>query len=521
MSAADGEMRERAAEVGSRSRARAGAAGAGRRSRMGIADVAGAAGGGGRPGMSAESWRRACKWLMKWLRILVVLLVIGVNLIMAFFITTAFLFRLLGTPRPLIAFLLTCFLGYAMLFATLNTIHGLVYRAARERMEKNDAVRSSLLDALVRISRGDFDVFVRASREDVLYSDIAEGINSMARQLGTLESMRQDFISNVSHEIQSPLTSIGGFAALIKSGSLSEERRNHYLDIIETESRRLSSLSDNLLKLSSLETGNAPLAVGEFRLDKQLQTVALMLEPQWAAKKLSLEAVLDRVVFYGDEGLLSQVWVNLIHNAIKFTPDGGTIRITLSAAGGRGGAGSQDGRESWDGVDSWAGADGAGGRDGADGWGDRKSWDGEGGADGRERAGGADSRESQDSADSWAGAGSADGRDGANSRESRDGAGSRDGRDSRGGAQDGGRGELLCSVSDTGVGIMPEDQIHIFERFYKVDKARDRSLGGNGLGLSLAKKIVALHGGRISISSEFGKGSTFSVYLPIPQRPAA
>jgi signal transduction histidine kinase len=357
------------------------------------------------------------RWLMRWLKMLAVLFVIAVNLIVAFFIANAIIFRLTGTPRPLFAFLLTCFIGYAMLLATLRAIHGFAYRAAhaaRESMRQSDAQRASLLDAILRISQGDFDVFLRVDREDA-YGDIAEGINNMARQLGTIENMRQDFISNVSHEMQSPLTSISGFASLLKKGALSEEQRIHYLDIIEKESRRLSSLSDNLLKLSALETGNAPLAVGEFRLDKQLQTVALMLEPQWAAKKLAIEAVLDRTVYYGDESLLSQVWVNLIHNAIKFTPNGGTVRISLSSAG---------------------------------------------------------------------------------APES---------------------GEICCAVSDTGIGISQEDQIRIFERFYKVDKARDRSMGGNGLGLSLAKKIVELHGGRVAISSEFGSGATFSVFLPLPR----
>jgi signal transduction histidine kinase len=338
----------------------------------------------------------------------------GANLSAAFYFAV-FIFRLTGAPHPLIAFLLTCFIGYFLLLTTLGMAQRISELANRERSESNATMRESLLDAIMRMSRGDFDVFVKTESAG-MYSDIAEGINDMARQLGTLENMRQDFISNVSHEIQSPLTSISGFAALLKSPTLSDERRNHYLDIIETESRRLSSLSDNLLKLSSLETGNAPLAVGEFRLDKQLETVALMLEPQWSDKNLTFEAELDRTTFYGDEGLLSQVWINLIHNAIKFTPSGGTVRLALTAA-------------------------------------DRHE-----------------------------------------------------------------NGEIRCVVSDTGIGVSSGEHMHIFERFYKVDKARDRALGGNGLGLSLAKKIVELHGGSIAVSSTLGGGATFSVCFP-PARP--
>ena len=143
--------------------------------------------------------------------------------------------------------------------------------------------------------------------------------------------LRQDFISNVSHEIQSPLTSIRGFAALLKNDTLTAEQKNHYLNIIEAESKRLSSLSDNLLKLSALETGSEPLSIKEYRLDKQLEKVALMLEPQWSAKNIAMEADLEKLTIQGDEDLLSQVWVNLLHNAIKFTPEGGTIRIILKA----------------------------------------------------------------------------------------------------------------------------------------------------------------------------------------------
>jgi signal transduction histidine kinase len=162
------------------------------------------------------------------------------------------------------------------------------------------------------------------------------------------------------------------------------------------------------LKLSALETGSEPLSIKEYGLDRQLEKVALMLEPQWRSKNITMEAELEKLTIQGDEDLLSQVWVNLLHNAIKFTPEGGIIRIVL---------------------------------------------------------------------------------------KSRD-------------------NEACCQIVDTGIGIAPEDLLHIFERFYKVDKSRDRALGGNGLGLSLAKKIVELHGGHIIPQSTLGKGSTFTVTLP-------
>jgi signal transduction histidine kinase len=242
----------------------------------------------------------------------------------------------------------------------------------------------------------------------------------MARELGTMEGQRQEFISNVSHEIQSPLTSIIGFADLLKNPRLSEQQRLHYLSIIETESRRLSRLSDNLLRLSALNSDDSTLERSRFALDEQLRSVIVMLEPQWSARQQTLTMDVEKLEITADRELLEQVWINLLHNALKFTPKGGTIAVRLTHD-----------------VDG----------DGATGAGDSRPL-------------------------------------------------------------------IICAITDTGDGIAPGDLPHIFERFYRADRARDRALGGNGLGLPLAKRIVELHGGAITVKSDPGKGATFSVYLP-------
>lgn len=319
---------------------------------------------------------------------------------------TFLIYQWTGTPPEFWAHIISGLIG-VMLFTGVASLSRVIALRYSKGIRQHQGMQSQLLNALTRIAQGDFDVFIEI-RDDFHYTDIAEGINKIAKELGSMEQLRQDFISNVSHEIQSPLTSISGFAALLKNAELSAEQKNHYLDIIEAESKRLSALSDNLLKLSALENGGEPLSFLEFRLDKQLEDVALMLEPQWSAKDIVLEVEMERVIIQGDAGLLSQVWVNLLHNAIKFTPAGGEIRVVLTADETHG----------------------------------------------------------------------------------------------------------FCRISDTGIGIAPEDQIHIFERFYKVDKSRDRSHGGNGLGLSLAKKIVELHEGEIIPQSEVGQGTTFTVMLP-------
>lgn len=319
------------------------------------------------------------------------------------------IYRWSGTLSEFWTYIISSLLGLS-LFACAVSVFRIIFIRYSKDFRQNTGAHSQLLNAMTRIAQGDFDVFVDAG-DNFIHNEIAEGINKIAKELGSMEQLRQEFISNVSHEIQSPLTSIRGFAELLKNNNLASEQKNHYLDIIEAESKRLSALSDNLLKLSALEKGGEPLSFKEFRLDKQLEEIVLMLEPQWNAKHIALEVDLNRLTIQGDEGLLSQVWVNLLHNAIKFTPECGVISVVLKHD----------------------------------------------------------------------------------------------------------EHNVFCRISDTGMGIAPEDQIHIFERFYKVDKSRDRALGGNGLGLSIAKKIVELHNGRITPKSEIGKGTTFEITLPKPQ----
>ncbi|WP_217560358.1 HAMP domain-containing sensor histidine kinase [Paenibacillus sp. GbtcB18] len=191
-------------------------------------------------------------------------------------------------------------------------------------------------DAMRRIAKGDFSVSIDLPMDEKdRLGTIVSNVNQMAVELGALEKMRQEFISNVSHEIQSPLTSIQGFAKAIKQENLSPEARLRYITIIETESERLSKISDNLLKLTSLESKHHPFEQIPYRLDKQLRNVVLASEPKWLEKKLDMEVELEPLTVRADRDLMSQVWINLLSNAIKFTPEGGTIRIGLSSGEGR------------------------------------------------------------------------------------------------------------------------------------------------------------------------------------------
>ena len=184
-----------------------------------------------------------------------------------------------------------------------------------------------LTEATRRMARGEFDVEVPTKRQDEI-GILSASFNQMAKELGKLDQMRRDFVSNVSHEIGSPLTSITGFTKALKQKKLSEESRLRYLTIIEEESERLYRLSQNLLQLSHLQQESMPLRPDTFRLDEQLRKVVIALAPHWEAKHIDIDLHLEPLVITADEDQLSQVWINLLNNSIKFTPADGMIRIT-------------------------------------------------------------------------------------------------------------------------------------------------------------------------------------------------
>jgi len=217
-----------------------------------------------------------------------------------------------------------------LILGVLFSIFG--YLEARRHSDPFNAIVASIQ----RIAKGDFGARaeVPVSDDEHALGRLVTSINEMAGELETMEQLRQEFVSNVSHEIRSPLTSIQGFAEALRDDALPPEDRRRYLAIIETESRRLGELSDNLLRLTSLEAEREPLSPEPFALDRQVRQVILAAEPLWAAKGIALEARLDPTTIRGDEALLAHVWANLLENAVKFTPEGGRISVTLAASEG-------------------------------------------------------------------------------------------------------------------------------------------------------------------------------------------
>ena len=246
------------------------------------------------------------------------------------FFGTAWIYKAVGHTPPVLLVQLINSLGGICSFGLIITSVTRLFRSKQIVGEMR--VYGPIIDALERIAKGDFNVRVDNIFERQYHTVIDELINSvnrMALELNQMERMRQEFISDVSHEIQSPLTSIRGFALALQSGSLSAEERGHYLKIIETESTRLSKLSDNLLKLASLEAEQVKFEPKPYRLDRQMRNLILACEPQWMDKAIDMQVSLEEVTIAADEELLNQVWINLIHNSIKFTPHGGAVCINL------------------------------------------------------------------------------------------------------------------------------------------------------------------------------------------------
>jgi signal transduction histidine kinase len=162
---------------------------------------------------------------------------------------------------------------------------------------------------------------------------LQRSFNHMARELDGIEMFRKDFINNFSHEFKTPIVSIRGFAHQLQAGGLTPEEEREYIRIIAAESDRLAKMATNILLLSKLENQAIVTDRTELWLDEQLRTCLVVLEKQWGPKEIELNIDLDAVKYCFNEDMLSQLWLNLFSNAIKFTPRGGCISCSLKADG--------------------------------------------------------------------------------------------------------------------------------------------------------------------------------------------
>lgn len=257
------------------------------------------------------------------------------------------------------------------------------------------------------LAKGNYKVRVNYEGTDEI-SSLYASFNQMAVRLAKQETIRQQFISDVSHEFQTPLTAISGFATILKNENLTDEQRKKYADIILFNSNRLSHLSKNMLQLTLLDGEDTALDKTEFPLIEQLNRVIEMEDNAALSKDIEIEFIHPKKEFIieADESRMEQVWINLLSNAIKYTNEHGVVTVEVRRT----------------------------------------------------------------------------------------------------------PTELQVRFEDTGVGMSQDAISHIFERFYRQDKSR--TIEGNGLGLSIVKRIIDLHHYKIDVESQEDVGSVFTVYIP-------
>lgn len=182
------------------------------------------------------------------------------------------------------------------------------------------------------VARGNFNIELFTRSQDEV-GELMRNFNAMTKELRQSVYLKKDFVSSISHEFKTPITAIEGFAKLLQGENLTPEQFKEYTDIIIKETARLGGLSTNLLRLTLLDNSDFKPESAPFYLDEQIRGTILLLERTWEEKGINFDINMEEILFNGNEELLSQVWINLLQNAIKFSPTRGTIEVKLAAKG--------------------------------------------------------------------------------------------------------------------------------------------------------------------------------------------
>lgn len=183
-----------------------------------------------------------------------------------------------------------------------------------------------------QVAKGDFSLRATEKQPIQEVQQLFDHFNTMVVELDSMETLRNDFVASVSHEFKTPLATIQGYVQLLQTADLTPEEINDYQGRILEGTKQLATLTNNILRLTKLETTTTPLAKTHFRLDEQIREVLLFLRPQWEPKNIQWALTLPRTTFYGNEELLYQVWLNLIDNSIKYSQRDALVAITLTSA---------------------------------------------------------------------------------------------------------------------------------------------------------------------------------------------
>ncbi len=185
------------------------------------------------------------------------------------------------------------------------------------------------------IARGNYDVTVEVNDRVEEIQELQRNFNLMAAELRSNEYLRKDFISNVSHQLKTPLSILSGYASLLEEGGLTQAEAAEYSAVVAREAQRLVGLIDDMLRLSRIDHREIRPRSDVFALGESLRRAVVRLQPRWSRAGLEVDADIPDMDCTGDEELLSQVWSNLLENAIKFTPAGGRIEVSLRREGDR------------------------------------------------------------------------------------------------------------------------------------------------------------------------------------------
>ena len=199
-------------------------------------------------------------------------------------------------------------------------------------MSRNLVKKEEMINSAIRkVSDGDYSI--RLEEDDMApFAEVASAFNRMAEKLGSVETLRKDFTGNFSHEFKTPIVSINGFANLLLTQDVPPARQKEYLQIIADESDRLARLSKDTMLMSRLDTAVEINDVQTYALDDQIRQEIILLSDAWEKKNIDMLVDLEKTEYNGNKEMMAHVWINLISNAVKYTPENGTIAVTLKTA---------------------------------------------------------------------------------------------------------------------------------------------------------------------------------------------
>ena len=191
---------------------------------------------------------------------------------------------------------------------------------------------NELIDHMNKLAGGDFKArlnYTSSIGNHKVFAEIKDSLNKLAEELENTEILKSDFINNFSHEFKTPIVSIAGLAKLLNDGNLSDEESEKYLNAIEEESKRLSTMATKVLSLTKVENQSILTEITSFNLSEQIRSCILLLEDKWSKKSVDLEIDFDEYDIAANYELLKEVWINLVDNAVKFTDFGGTVALKI------------------------------------------------------------------------------------------------------------------------------------------------------------------------------------------------